>query len=381
MRAYVNAKFYPVESPPIEEGVMLVKDGTIVDIGKDLEVPAEAEVVDLSGRVVIPGFVDAHSHAGIWGDGEGRAAYDGNEGPGPITAEVSSLDAINPAQQSFYSCRQGGITSAHIVPGSGNAIGGVGVVCKTSGTVVDDMVMRFPSGLKGALGENPKGSKPKTRMGTAALIREQFAKAAEYMEKQDQAEEDEKKPAVDFGLENISRVLRSEMPFRIHAHRHDDIVTAVRLCEELDVDYSIEHCTDGHLIADFLGEREARVHLGPGLSSRGKVETFNRNPANPAILHEAGAEVSLMTDHPFLHARHLMAYCGVAHKYGLPLKATLRAVTLNPAESLGVAERVGSLACGKDADFLVLKGEPFSYESPILSTYTNGEEVYTRPEY
>ncbi len=380
MRAYVNAKFYPVDAPPIEEGAMLIADGQIADIGQDIDIPTDAELVDLTGKVVLPGFVDAHSHAGIWGDGEGRASYDGNERPGPITAEVSALDAVNPHQQSFASCRQGGITSAQILPGSGNVICGVGLVCKSYGKTADDMVMRFPSGLKGALGENPKGSEPRTRMGTAALIREYFAKAAEYMQKAEKAGENGG-PDTDFGLENACRVLRSEIPFRVHAHRHDDIATAVRLCEELDVGYTIEHCTDGHLIAEFLGTRGASVHLGPGLSSRGKVETFNRNPANPAILHEAGAKISLMTDHPFLHARHLMAYAGVAHKYGLPLEATLRAITLNPAESLGVADRVGSLTSGKDADFVVLAGEPFSYRSPVLATYVNGEKVYTRPEY
>jgi len=379
VRAYVNAKFYPVDAPPVNEGIMLVDDGKIADIGEDIEIPSAADIVDLTGKVVLPGFVDAHSHAGIWGDGEGRAAYDGNERSGPITAEVSALDAVNPHQQSFESCRQGGITSVQILPGSGNVICGVGLVCKTHGQIADDMVMRFPSGLKGALGENPKGSKPKTRMGTAALIREYFARATEYMQKTEESDDDG--PDTDFGLENACRVLRSEIPFRVHAHRHDDIATAVRLCEELDVPYTVEHCTDGHMIADFLGSRGATVHLGPGLSSRGKVETFNRNPANPAILHEAGARISLMTDHPFLHARHLMAYAGVAHKYGLPLEATLRALTLNPAESLGVADRVGSLTAGKDADFLVLAGEPFSYRSPVLATFVEGEEVYTRPDH
>ncbi len=385
MRAYTGARFYPVESPVIDGGVMLVEDGKIVEIGANTPVPDGVDEVDLTDRVVLPGLVDAHSHAGIWGDGEGSASNDGNEGPGPITADVSSLDAANPEQTSFAGCREGGITTVQIPPGSGNPIGGLCFACKTSGTVIDQMVVKFPTGLKGALGENPKRSHgmgrkqaPYTRMGIAALIRNYFAEAREYLCRR---EGETKVPDTDLGLENVGRVLRGEIPFRIHAHRHDDIVTAVRLCEELGITYSIEHCTDGHLIADYLGKRQVWAHVGPGLSSRGKVETFNRNEANPAQLAEAGVRVSLVTDHPFLDSRYFMAYAGVAHKHGLSLSDTLRAITLTPAESIGVADRVGSLGPGKDADFIVLAGEPFSYRSPVLATYIEGDEVYTRTPY
>ncbi len=384
MRAYTGARFYTVEGPAIDGGVMLVEDGKIVKIGRDLKVPEGVERIDLDGMVVLPGLVDAHSHAGIWGDGEGSASSDGNEGPGPITADVSALDAANPEQTSFASCREGGITTVQIPPGSGNPIGGLCFACKTSGTVIDEMVLKFPTGLKGALGENPKRSHgvgrkqaPYTRMGIAALIRKYFREAEQYMRKR----EGESGPDMDLGLENVCRVLRDEIPFRIHAHRHDDIVTAIRLCEELGVRYSIEHCTDGHLIADFLGKRQVWAHVGPGLSSRGKVEVFSRSEANPAVLVEAGVKVSLVTDHPFLDSRYFMAYAGVAHKHGLSFEDTLRAITLTPAESIGVADRVGSLSPGKDADFIVLSGEPFSYRSPILATYIAGEEVYTRTPY
>ncbi len=381
MRAYTGARFYPVDGPVIDGGVMLVADGKIAEIGRDVRVPEGAETVDLAGKVVLPGLVDAHTHAGIWGDGEGRVSNDGNERPGPITAGVSALDAANPDQVAFEGCREGGITTVQIVPGSGNPIGGLAFACKTRGKIIDDMVLRFPTGLKGALGENPKrgDGKPGTRMGTASLIRQYFAKAREYLAKK--KDEDADDPDFDLGLENVARVLEGEIPFRVHAHRHDDIVTAVRLCEELGVSYSIEHCTDGHLIADFLGRRKVWASVGPGLSGRGKVETFNRNEANPAILEAAGARVYLMTDHPFLNARHFLAYAGVAHKYGLSFDSTLRAITLTPAEAVGVDDRVGSLTPGKDADFIVLAGQPFSYRAPVLSTYIEGEEVYTRPTY
>ncbi|MFO8059749.1 MAG: amidohydrolase [Bacillota bacterium] len=386
MRAYTGARFYPVDDPVIDGGVMLVEDGKIAEIGRDVRVPEGVQAVDLTGRVVLPGLVDAHSHVGIWGDGEGAVSNDGNEGPGPITADVSALDAANPEQTSFASCREGGITTVQIPPGSGNPIGGLCFACKTAGTVIDEMVIRFPTGLKGALGENPKRSHgvgrkqaPYTRMGIAALIRSYFARAEQYMRQRE--DEEEEGPDTDLGLENVCRVLRGEIPFRIHAHRHDDIVTAIRLCEELGVSYSIEHCTDGHLIADFLGERRIWAHVGPGLSSRGKVETFHRNEANPARLVGAGVRVSLVTDHPFLDSRYFMAYAGIAHKYGLSFDDTLRAITKTPAESIGVADRVGSLSPGNDADFVILAGEPFSYRSPVLATYIEGREVYTRTPY
>ncbi|MFW5897119.1 MAG: amidohydrolase [Bacillota bacterium] len=378
MRAYIGARFHPVDGPPINEGVMLVEDGKIVDIGANVRVPPDAETVNLGGRVVIPGLVDAHSHVGMWGDGEGDASRDGNERPGPITADVDAIDSVNPHHKSFPSCREGGVTTAMIHPGSGNAIGGLSFALKTSGEVVDDMILKAPTGLKGALGENPKRGNgkdtPKTRMGIAALIRGHFARAKEYGRKK----EGGKNPDPDLGLENVLRVLRGEIPFRVHAHRADDIVTAVRLCEELGVKYSIEHCTDGYKIPEFLGSRKVVAHVGPGLSSRSKVEVADRDERNAALLFEAGARVCLMTDHPFLDVRYFMAYGGVAHKYGLPLDETLRAMTLTPAESIGVADRVGSLTVGKDADFVVLAGEPFSYKSPVISTHIEGVEVYRR---
>ncbi len=379
MRAYRGARFYPVDSAPIDEGVMLVEDGKIVGIGRDIEVPANAEVIDLAGKVVIPGLVDAHSHVGMWGDGEGDASRDGNERPGPITAEVDAIDSVNPHHVSFQSCREGGVTSVMIHPGSGNAVGGLCFAAKTRGEVVDDMVLKAPTGLKGALGENPKRGgegkdSPKTRMGTAALIRDFFARAEEYGRKKERG----KDPDPDLALENGLRVLRGEIPFRVHAHRSDDIATAVRLCEELGIAFNVEHCTDGYMIAPFLAEKNVVAHVGPGLSSRGKVEVANRDERNAALLAEAGVKVCLVTDHPFLDVRYFMAYGGVAQKHGLSFSDTLRALTLSPAESIGVEDRVGSLAPGKDADFLVLAGEPFSYKSPVLSTYIEGVEVYSR---
>lgn len=377
-----GAKIYPVNGDILENGMMLIDNqGKIAAIGENLSAPADCQVLDLTDKVVLPGFVDAHSHVGIWGDGEGRPAYDGNEMSAPVVAQVNALDATNPRQRSFASAREGGITSIQIVPGSGNPIGGLGFACKTAGTIIDDMVIKNPTGLKGAMGENPKRSHKLTRMGVAAKIREYFQQAAEYAQKKDAALAEDKPFDIDLNLEPGYKVIKGEIPFRVHAHRHDDIVTAVRLCEELGIQYTIEHCTDGHLVADFLAEHQVQAHVGPGLSSRGKVELANFTDANAAMLHKAGVKVSLITDHPFLDSRYFHAYGGVAMKYGLTVEETLRMMTINPAESLGIADRVGSLEVGKDADFLVLSGEPFTYTSVILETYIEGKQVYKRPVY
>lgn len=384
-----GAKIYTVTGPVLDPGMMLIDDkGRIAAIGEQVDAPAGVEVLDITGKVVLPGLIDAHSHVGIWGDGEGAPGYDGNEMPDPINAKVNALDATNPFQRSFASAREGGITTLQITPGSGNPIGGLAFACKTAGTVIDDMVIKNPTGLKGALGENPKRAHgqrfkhaPSTRMGIAGMIRDYFRKAKEYGEKKAKAEEEGKPFARDLNLEPGLMVLKKEIPFRVHAHRHDDIATVVRLCEELDINYSIEHCTDGHLIADFLGKHRVIAHVGPGLSSRSKVETRNYTDRNAAVLARHGVKVCLMTDHPFLDCRYFMVYAAVAHKHGLGFEDTLKAITINPAESLGIADRVGSLEAGKDADFIVLSGEPFTYKTVILATYIEGKCVWERPKY
>lgn len=388
MRVFKAAKIYPVVGEPLENAMMKVdSSGKIVEIGQNLVVEEDTELVDFSDKVLMPGLIDAHSHVGMWGDGEGAPGYDGNESVRPVTGEIRAIDAMNPLQASFESAREGGITTIQVVPGSGNPIGGLGFACKTFGHVIDDMMVKNPTGLKGAVGENPKrahGSQshsPTTRMGTAAIIRNYFKEAQAYGLEKKKAESTGKPFKVDLNLESGLMALNKEIPFRVHAHRHDDIVTAIRICEEFGLDYSIEHATDGHLIADYLGEKKATCMLGPGLTSKSKLETANYTDRNPALLYDKGVRVCLMSDHPFLNCKYLLHYGAVCHKYGLPFEATLEALTITPAQVLNIDDRVGSLEVGKDADFLVLNGEPLSYKGSIARTYIEGILVWQREEY
>nr|WP_300003579.1 amidohydrolase [Tissierella sp.] len=389
MLVFTSAKIYPVVGESMENGMIKIdKAGKIKEIGKNLTIEKDDKVVELNGKVIIPGLIDAHTHVGMWGDGEGRAGYDGNESVRAITGEVRAIDAVNPRQISFEGAREGGITTIQVLPGSGNPIGGLGFACKTYGTIIDDMVVKNPTGLKGATGENPKvthgqnaAHSPATRMGTASMIREYFKDAKTYGDSKEKAKAKDEIFNLDLNLESGLMVLNKEIPFRVHAHRHDDIVTVIRICEELKINYTIEHCTDGHLIADYLGKKKVTAMVGPGLSPAMKVETANITDENPAILFKKGVKVCLMSDHPFMNCRYFLHYGAIAHKYGLPFEETLKAMTINPAEALGIEDRVGSLEIGKDADFVVLNDEPFTYKGYIEKTYIEGKLVWEREIY
>lgn len=384
-----GAKIYTGTGSVLENGMMRIDgQGRIEEIGREVSLAGHSKILDVTGKVIIPGLIDAHTHVGMWGDGEGRPGYDGNESVRPITGEVRALDAVNPRQISFVGAREGGITTVQILPGSGNPIGGLGFACKTQGSIIDDMVVKHPTGLKGATGENPKRAhgesqkqSPATRMAVASLIREYFVEARIYGEKKRKAKEEGKPFDTDLNLESGLMVLNKEIPFRVHAHRHDDIVTAIRVCEEFDIDFTIEHCTDGHFIAEYLGKKNVTAMLGPGLSAATKVETKDITDANPAILAQHGVNVCLITDHPFLNCRYFLQYAAIAHKHGLSFEDTLKAITINPARALGIADRVGSLEVGKDADFVVLNGEPFTYKGSVQQTYIEGRLVWEREVY
>ncbi|HQD73905.1 MAG TPA: amidohydrolase [Bacillota bacterium] len=381
--AIVDATIYPVSSVPIENGILLMSGGKILQVGENVTIPQGATVIDAKGKMILPGFVDAHTHVGIWSEWYGQAESDGNEGSNPVTASVRAIDAVWPDHFAFKDARSGGVTCVQVTPGSGNVIGGETVVVKTFGAVVDDMVVRNPAGMKGALGENPKGSygsqgkAPKTRMGIASILRNALFKAKDYLRKLEAGLEDPSKmPDTDLDMLSLVKVLKKEIPLRVHAHRADDIVTAVRIAEEFDIDYSIEHCTDGIEVADFLGKRKAKVNIGPTIWHRAKIETLNISPQTPGALSRAGCHVSIISDHPFHPIQHLVTAAAVAWANGMSEEDALKAITLNPAITLGVDDRVGSLEPGKDADFSIWTGHPFKIRSKIEAVFIEGEKVF-----
>jgi imidazolonepropionase-like amidohydrolase len=385
--AITGARIVPVTGDPIEGGTILTDAGKIVAVGgPGLEVPPDAEVVDAAGKWVLPGFIDAHTHVGLHEEAEGWAGSDVNEMTRPVTAYVRALDAINPADQGFRDAIGGGVLSVNINPGSGNPIGGQTAAVKCWGRVVDQMVLREPAGLKSALGENPKriyGDRketPSTRLGTAAVIREAFVQAGNYLATLAAAEEQppsERKPVDrDLGLEALGRVLRREIPWRQHCHRADDIATAIRISREFGYELVIDHGTEAHLLADLIAAESIPVIIGPLFTSRSKVELRNRSLANPGRLAAAGVTIAITTDHPVVPISFLIHQASLAVKEGLDRDTALRAITINPARIIGVADRLGSLEPGKDADLVIWSDDPLDVTSRAERAYQDGLEIY-----
>lgn len=377
--AITHAHIVPIEGEPFD-GALLVQDGRITDLGPDLEIPADAEVLDAEGGWLLPGFIDAHVHLGVAEEGEGWAGEDINEMTDPVMAAARAIDAINPVEIGFDDAIIGGITAVNVNPGSGNPIGGLAVAIRTHGRVVDEMVLRSPSGLKAALGENPKrvyGERkqtPSTRLGVALTIRQAFAKARAWSAKP--ADERD----ADLVSEALTRVLEREIPWRQHSHRADDIATALRIAEEFGFELVLDHGTEAYLIADRIAAAGVPVLYGPLIVSRSKVEVRHRTPKAPGILTAAGVKVSIITDHPVVPIEFLVDQAALAVKHGMAPADALRAITLNPAEVLGIADRLGSLAPGKDADLVLWEGDPLDTRNRTLRVWQQGREVMRRDE-
>lgn len=397
-----NGRIKPMTEEPEFTGSILVKGSKISMIAKhglnsqdhnqsflknifNLDKDVEVRVINAQGKWVFPGFIDAHCHLGI---GEEIYRFEGddlNEMSDPLTPEMRVIDGINPEDEGFRDARLGGITCVFSCPGSANVVGGTGVVIKTAGRVVEDMVVRDPAGLKIAFGENPKfvygeqKKMPMTRMGTAALLRQVFVDAQIYKEKLEQDQKDpDKTPERDLGMETINLVLEKKIPLRAHAHRADDIMTAIRIAREFDVEIVLDHCTEGHKIADIIKGYDYPAVVGPSLINRAKVELKDRTFKTPGILAELGVKVAIMTDHSVTPIEHLPLCAALAMRNGMKEDHALRAITIWPAEILGVAERVGSLEIGKDADIVVWDGNPLSLESNAEVVIINGKIV--KPE-
>jgi imidazolonepropionase-like amidohydrolase len=376
----------PIEGDPVENGTVLLTDGKIAAVAdSSFKPPPGTEIVDAAGKWVLPGFIDAHAHLGVYEEGTGWAGSDTNELTGPVQAQVRALDAINPADQGFRDAIAGGVLAVNVNPGSGNPIGGQTVAIRCWGRTVDDMVLREPAGLKSALGENPKrvyGERkeaPATRLGTAAVIRSAFVEASNYLAKQrsaDQPSERTEPTPRDLKLEALARVLRREIPWRQHCHRADDIATAMRIAAEFGYDLVIDHGTEAYLIADKVAAAGIPVVIGPLLTSRSKVELRNRSLASPGRLAAAGVTIAITTDHPVVPIHFLIHQVTLAVKEGLDRQTALRSVTINPAQIIGVADRLGSLTEGKDADLVIWSGDPLDVMSRAEVAFIGGREIY-----
>jgi imidazolonepropionase-like amidohydrolase len=385
--AIVGGRVVPVTGPAIEGGMVLVTDGTIAAVGAGLAVPDGVPVIDATGSWVLPGFIDAHAHVGVHEEAQGWAGQDTNEMTDPVTAQVRALDAINPADIGFRDAISGGVLAVNVNPGSGNPIGGQTVALKCWGRTVDGMVLRQPSGLKSALGENPKRTygdmekTPSTRLGTAAVIRGALVDAANYMariEAEERKPEAERRPVDrDLRLEALGRVLRREIPWRQHCHRADDIATAMRIADEFGYDLVIDHGTEAHLIGDLIAARDIPVVIGPLMTSRSKVELRNRSLANPGLLARAGVTISITTDHPVVPIHFLVHQATLSVKHGLDRDTALRALTINPARVAGIDARLGSIEVGKDGDLVIWSGDPLDMFSRVQRALIDGTEIYT----
>ena len=375
----------PISSEDLPVGdVLLGDDGKIAAVSAHLDVPADARVVDCTGCIVAPGFIDAHCHIGMDEEGVRWEGNDTNEYSSPVTPEMRAIDGINPRCEAFANALTGGVTTAVTGPGSANVLGGTFVALKLHGNCVDDMIVKNPVAMKIAFGENPKGcygqkgnKEPVTRMAVAAMLREQLFKAKRYAESVAAAEADPtKERPFDMQLEALLPVLRKEIPLKAHAHRADDILTALRIAGEFDVDITLDHVTEGHLIVDQLVKAGKPVLVGPSLGSKSKVELREKSFETPGILNRAGLKVCIITDAPVIPLYYLPLCAGLAVKAGLDEQAAWRAITLNPAEVVGIDGRVGSLEVGKDADVSVFEGNPLrDIQCKTRAVFIEGKQV------
>ena len=376
-----NGYIKTMAGPDIENGCILIgDDGKIAAVGKDIPCPEGATVIDAQDRLVTPGCVDAHCHVGLDNQGMGWEGRDYNEIVDPITPQMRAIDSINPLDEAFPLGLQGGVTTVCTGPGSANVVGGTFVAIKLAGKRVDKMIVKHPLAMKCAFGENPKrcygqGSKkaPMTRMGTAALLRELLFKTRRYMEDKEAG----KNPGFDFKLESMIPVLKGELPLKAHAHRHDDILTSIRIAKEFGVKITLDHCTDGALIADELAEEGLPAFVGPTFGGKSKIELINKSFDTPRILREAGVDIAIITDAPVIPIQYLPMCAGLAHNAGLDYEEAWKAITISAANLTGIGDRVGSLEVGKDGDVVIWNADPMTVlaaESAV--TVVDGKIVY-----
>lgn len=374
-----NAFIKPIDSEDFI-GDLLISDGIIEKLGVNISPWEDTKVIDAKGYILTPGLIDGHCHTGILEEGIGYEGNDVNEITDPITPQLRAIDGIKPMTPEFHEALSGGVTMAMIGPGSGNVVGGQFALVKTFGKRIDNMVVKAPAAMKIAFGENPKKcygeqhKAPMTRMGTAALLRETLFNAKLYYEKKKKGEDTD----FDMKLEAFIPVFDKEIPLKAHAHQTDDIFTAIRIAKEFDLDLTLDHCTEGHLISDDLAKELYPVFLGPTFGGRAKYELRNMSFDTARILYEAGIKFAIVTDAYVIPLRHLTLCAALAVGAKLPEKIGWEAITIIPAEILGVSDRVGSLKEGKDADLVLFSGNPLrETTAEVALTFINGEPVYS----
>lgn len=378
----INGKIFPMEGKNIDCGYILMNGKVIEEIGpmENFKENKEEEILDVNGAWVLPGLIESHAHIGITEEKWGAIGDDCNEETNPVTPTLRAIDAVNPMDPAFHDAIRAGITSVMTGPGSANVVGGQFVFMKTQGRCVDNMVIKSPAAMKVAFGENPKttyGNQnmlPSTRMGTAALLRKILFEAVQYKKAKEEGQLDKE----DFEMEPWIPVLNKEIPLKAHAHRADDILTAIRIAKEFNVDITIDHGTEGHLIADEIKESGFPVIVGTDLTSRSKLEVQNMDFKTNKIIHDADILFSITTDHPVALIQYLPICASLAVREGLPVEAALKAITINAAKICRVDDRVGSLKEGKDADIVIFSGNPLETFTKTLYTIIDGKIIYEK---
>lgn len=389
-----NGRIITMTDIDFENGYILIDNGKIIAIGQDIKevenmLQRDVLQIDAKGGYVLPGLIDAHCHIGMWEDAVGFEGDDGNESTDPVMPHLRAIDAIYHADRAFVEAYENGVTTVVTGPGSANVIGGQFAALKTYGRYVDEMIIKHPVAMKVAFGENPKTiynekhQAPMTRMATAAILRESLFEAKEYKErlKSFMSNPDEyEKPDFDFKKDSLVQVLNKEIPLKAHVHRADDIMTAVRIAKEFDVNITLDHCTEGYLIKEVLAETGLPVIIGPLITDRSKIELKNQNLETPGILSKLGIKVAIMTDHPCVPAQYLCLCAAIAAREGMDEKEAMKAITINAAEIIGINDRVGSIEIGKDADIVIFDGHPFELKTKVQKTIINGNIIYENLE-
>ena len=382
MKMIKNARIITAAGKNYDNGV-IVFNNKIRYIGESYDKEVD-EIIDAGGGIVTPGLIDAHCHVGLFGDSLGFEGADANEDSDPITPQLRAIDGINPQDRAFVDARRAGITAVVTGPGSANAVGGQFAAVKTAGVCVDDMIIKAPCAMKMSLGENPKtvynekNQQPVTRMGTMALLREILFKTINYrdaLNKYYEDTEENEKPEFDMRLEAMLPVINKEIPVKIHAHRADDICSAIRLGKEFDINITIEHCSDGDITADVLEREKSAVNLGPTLTDRSKPELKNLSFETYKNLSDRGMSVAIITDHPEIPIENLPLCAALAVSHGMDETKALEAITVNAAKNCGIYDRVGSLEEGKDADIAVFSDLPVHFGAVCKMVFINGESV------